>query len=740
MKNKNLFKRLMIFGLFTVIVLMTINTCKKDNVSNVNSNKESKQVQQNVVAAVGATLTTSDSLKLVIPPNALPNDGTVFLGRTGTEPTSVPNTNLRIVGNPITIQIPSDSIVKPILISFPIISTSISTDNYFIFLYNGSTYFPVSYTLNGNIVTVTIDIINWETNYNKMTKQSLLNKIIISAVENIQMPPPSSQMGLKEVIMQSGEMTFSDPQTINSSSKILLLVHGWINAPTVWKTLIGRLQNETNPSYTNYWTFGYNTALSINVNGELLYNSLLHYDKGAQIDLVAHSMGGLVSRSMIEQWSGATFINKLITLGTPHQGTPKAAFRNILGLIVSLNSFSSLFDLSDIYIYYSDTQGVEDLYENSQFINLMMTMPGNPLHYPYYTIAATNNPSWFGNLFFGGLNDGLVSVVSAEGVPGGGTCPTTLINIPVDDAHNALPSNLQIYGQILGYLKVLIPSVSTNTITNITSTTATSGGNVTSDGGSPVTARGVCWSTSANPTISDAKTEDGSGLGNFPSSITNLTPGVNYYVRAYATNSAGTAYGNELSLNGLTVDINNILPQSALDSIRNMGMPINTGYSPPMLNGIYDVSPFVLLSTNVVNDYPIGHQFADYRIQFYNEDAIKQTIQFSYIMGNESGTGIGSFIAGSGNEFTIFAQENSTIQGYPSIGDVIISGSIGATGINNFYQSIYMVQNYGMNSIFIKNGSIRVSYDQDGLSGQVSSLKAAKINNLSGGSILAPRR
>jgi len=142
MKNKNLFKRLMIIILFAVIGLMTINTCKKDNVGNGNSNKESKQVQQNVIAAVGATLTTSDSLKLVIPPNALPNDGTVFLGRTGTEPTSVPNTYLRIVGNPITIKIPSDSIIKPILLSFPVLSTSISTDNYFIFLYNGSTYFP----------------------------------------------------------------------------------------------------------------------------------------------------------------------------------------------------------------------------------------------------------------------------------------------------------------------------------------------------------------------------------------------------------------------------------------------------------------------------------------------------------------------------------------------------------------------------------------------------------------------
>ncbi len=93
------------------------------------------------------------------------------------------------------------------------------------------------------------------------------------------------------------------------------------------------------------------------------------------------------------------------------------------------------------------------------------------------------------------------------------------------------------------------PLVLTTSVTNITATTATSGGNVTSDGGASVTARGVVWSTSANPTIeqNQGMTNDGEGTGEFVSSLTGLSASTTYFLRAYATNSAGTAYGDELS-------------------------------------------------------------------------------------------------------------------------------------------------------------------------------------------------
>lgn len=91
-----------------------------------------------------------------------------------------------------------------------------------------------------------------------------------------------------------------------------------------------------------------------------------------------------------------------------------------------------------------------------------------------------------------------------------------------------------------------IPTVTTSSASNITKTTANCGGNVTSQGGAPVTARGVCWSTSENPTVANSKTSDGTGTGNFTSSIAGMNPSAIYYVRAYATNSGGTGYGNSV--------------------------------------------------------------------------------------------------------------------------------------------------------------------------------------------------
>ncbi len=98
-----------------------------------------------------------------------------------------------------------------------------------------------------------------------------------------------------------------------------------------------------------------------------------------------------------------------------------------------------------------------------------------------------------------------------------------------------------------GSTTTLLPTITTSAASNITETTTTCGGNVTSDGGATVTVRGVCWSTSQNPTISDSHTTNGSDTGSFTSNLTGLTAGTSYYVRAYATNSAGTAYGNEVS-------------------------------------------------------------------------------------------------------------------------------------------------------------------------------------------------
>lgn len=96
-----------------------------------------------------------------------------------------------------------------------------------------------------------------------------------------------------------------------------------------------------------------------------------------------------------------------------------------------------------------------------------------------------------------------------------------------------------------------LPTVITDTISNITPASAVGGGNVTADGLCPITAVGLCWSTSPNPTVNDDHIVAGAGLGAFTGTITGLTDTTTYYVRAYATNSVGTAYGNEVNFTTL---------------------------------------------------------------------------------------------------------------------------------------------------------------------------------------------
>lgn len=131
----------------------------------------------------------------------------------------------------------------------------------------------------------------------------------------------------------------------------------------------------------------------------------------------------------------------------------------------------------------------------------------------------------------------------------------------------------------------VIPVVTTADTSNITKTTAQCGGTVTNDGGSGISARGICWNTSSNPTIANSKTIDGSGMGSYTSSLTGLTQYTTYYIRAYATNTAGTNYGGNVSFKTMgtlptvtTDDITGVLATTAIayGNVMFAGNPVVT--------------------------------------------------------------------------------------------------------------------------------------------------------------------
>jgi hypothetical protein len=150
-----------------------------------------------------------------------------------------------------------------------------------------------------------------------------------------------------------------------------------------------------------------------------------------------------------------------------------------------------------------------------------------------------------------------------------------------------------------------LPVLFSTSVTNITVTNAVSGGNITDDGGAPIIAKGVCWSSSINPTIINNKTSNGTGIGAFTSTLTGLSGNTKYYLRAYATNTAGTAYGVELSFTTLVglPTISTTVITSINNSAISGGNITNDGGAPVSVRGVcWGTSPNPSILNNISTD------------------------------------------------------------------------------------------------------------------------------------------
>jgi len=201
----------------------------------------------------------------------------------------------------------------------------------------------------------------------------------------------------------------------------------------------------------------------------------------------------------------------------------------------------------------------------------------------------------------------------------------------------------------------------------------------------------------------------------------------------YSCSEKSAAGTGLLDPNGLSKEINNIVPDSLLDKIKALGMPVNTGDAPPDIVGSYLIAPFILDSTNIGGDWPVGTAFADYHVNFTDQNNNELSVNIDYANGGELGNGIGSFIVGDASNFSVFSRITSHNPAQTDSAYVLFlfSGSKQADGLHNMYVAILMLDDLGDPSgYFIENGQGRIFYDQDELSEPIvwDFLKQSAIN------------
>jgi hypothetical protein len=169
------------------------------------------------------------------------------------------------------------------------------------------------------------------------------------------------------------------------------------------------------------------------------------------------------------------------------------------------------------------------------------------------------------------------------------------------------------------------PTLNTSVISGITATTAIGGGNITSDGGVPITARGICWTTSGNnPTIADNKTVDGSGIGSFISNLTGLTAGVSYKVVAYATNTRGTFYGTPMVFSSATV----------LPSLTTEGAIFITGTTATLVCNVDNDGGSAITGRGVCWSTTLHPTTSDSELTYFSNGLLGYSIDVKYLLPN----------------------------------------------------------------------------------------------------------
>ncbi|MDR1525703.1 MAG: hypothetical protein LBS79_10710, partial [Tannerella sp.] len=222
----------------------------------------------------------------------------------------------------------------------------------------------------------------------------------------------------------------------------------------------------------------------------------------------------------------------------------------------------------------------------------------------------------------------------------------------------------------------------------------------------------------------------------FQLNYTGLTPKTPYYYCAFATNSNGTAYGEvkqftTLDDQGITEEINKIIPKEIQEEMMELGLPIYGGGSPPTLSGTYKISPNILKKSNFQDGHSVGHKFYDLYITFSEQNNADLTIKVITEQYGIIGQGSGAYIVGEGDKFTVFVELINYENGkFHSTTVEIYSGTMTSSGIKNLHYALVMIDDNGdPNDNLIEIGNGRLFYDSDGSSEKVGSTTKSASSN-----------
>jgi hypothetical protein len=474
---KSLMSRRKLIILFLLASLVTFSSCKKETENNDNSLKEqsvsvSELNKVNITSDTDSNIEISDEIDLFVPSGTFSQKTELLYAFADNIP-QFNDPQFEVMEKPLLLSFPISETSKSMILSMPL-KPDFDRSKTVYLVSDGEDVFPLFYKIENGLIKVEIDIRTWikyrpEVKHNTyvVTRSSEYDgtwagKILVLMQANANKNIPDNMKGLKipikpiigqkftDALSQKYITRFDALNSIESDEKILLLIHGWGGSPeSTWWDFLYAVENKTNDAaylnehYSKTVTFGYNSALHIKSNGELLANELKKLNKGRKnIDIVAHSMGGLVARVAIEKYGCDKYVRKVITLGTPHKGSPLGAYRNwllaekekdlelkqsysysVVGTGANtLPAFEVTIKNQDIAYYKMNTEGFEDLDSNSDFIKNYIN-PSILYSDIQYTTVGAKSVTGFNEYLYQFItweitppHDGVVELASALGL------------------------------------------------------------------------------------------------------------------------------------------------------------------------------------------------------------------------------------------------------------------------------------------------------------------------------------